>query len=136
MVRTIKCPCSETQKKTIIETFLEMIVVIKLYHWKTKNYSIHKATDELLKKLDENVDHFVEILLGKCNSRLKHIEQRVRNIDIKTNDALKEKLFEYRAFLIDMNEIFNTKYDSDLFSVRDNILGDINQFLYLLTFER
>ena len=31
---------------------------------------------------------------------------------------------------------FDIKRDSDLLSVRDEILGDINQFLYLLTFDK
>ena len=31
---------------------------------------------------------------------------------------------------------FDSKRDSDLLNVRDEILGDINQFLYLLTFDK
>ena len=34
-----------------------------------------------------------------------------------------------------MNETFDSKIDSDLLNVRDEILGAINQFLYLLTFK-
>ena len=33
-------------------------------------------------------------------------------------------------------DLLNEKYDSDLKHVRDNILADINQFLYLLTFNK
>lgn len=136
MKKVQKCPCTNNQKRVFVETFLEMINLVKLYHWKTRVYSIHKATDELQEKLEHNVDRFVEILLGKCGSRLKHTQQRVRLIDIKTTDSLRHKLFEYRGFLVDMNHIFNEKKDSDLLSVRDDILGDINQFLYLLTFDK
>jgi hypothetical protein len=35
-----------------------------------------------------------------------------------------------------MNMFFDSKKDSDLLSVRDEILGHINQFLYLLTFDK
>ena len=34
-----------------------------------------------------------------------------------------------------MNETFDSKIDSDLLNIRDEILGAINQFLYLLTFK-
>lgn len=134
MKKVSKNPCSEKQKRIFIETFLEMVNLVKLYHWKTKEYSVHKATDELKERLEHNVDRFVEILLGKCGSRLNGIQQRVRIIDIKNTDSLKHKILEYRGFLVDFNNILNKNVDSDLFSVRDDILGDINQFLYLLTF--
>jgi len=32
-----------------------------------------------------------------------------------------------------MNTTFDGKKDSDLLNIRDEIVGDINQFLYLLT---
>jgi len=32
-----------------------------------------------------------------------------------------------------MNAIFDEKIDSDLLNIRDEMLGDLNQFLYLLT---
>jgi len=49
---------------------------------------------------------------------------------------LREHIFEYRQFLIEMSNIFSSKRDSDLLNVRDEILGDLNQFLYLLTFDK
>jgi DNA-binding ferritin-like protein len=136
MKKVLKCPCTDKQKQMFIETFLEMTNVIKLYHWNTKVYSIHKATDDLRVKLELNTDRFTEILIGKCHHRLKNVQQRINLIDIKTTDSLKHKLFEYRGFLVDMNEILNKKSDTDLLSVRDEILGDINQFLYFLTFDK
>lgn len=132
----MKCPCTDKQKQLFINTFLEMINVIKIHHWNTKVYSVHRATNELLEKLEHSTDRFIEILLGKCNSRLKNITQRINLIDIKKKDSLKHKLFEYRIILVDMNNIFNKTRDSDLLSVRDEILGDINQFLYFLTFDK
>ena len=40
----------------IVLTFLEFLNMIKLYHWKTRSYSQHKATDELYGRLNENID--------------------------------------------------------------------------------
>ena len=49
--------------------------------------------------------------------------------------TFKEKIYEYRAFLVDLTHILNSKQDTDLLSIRDEILGDINKFLYLLTLD-
>ena len=42
---------NNSKKSKIVTFFLEMLNVIKLYHWKTKSYAEHKATDELHEKL-------------------------------------------------------------------------------------
>lgn len=133
MSKSRKCP-SNTTKIHIVTTFLEIMNTVKLYHWETDIYSIHKATDELKEKLEFNIDRFVEILLGKCRTRINLTQNRIQLIDVKKNDSFKEKMFEYRSFLIDLSVIFDKRTDGDLLSVRDDMLGDINQFLYLLSF--
>ena len=122
------------RKSHIIQTFLQMLNVIKIYHWKTKSYAEHKATDELYERLNENIDKFIEILLGKEEERFKLIHETVRPIDTANKKDFKSRVYEYRKFLTDMNIYFDPKLDSDLLSLRDEILGDINQFLYLMTF--
>jgi len=120
----------------IVRVFLEMLNNVKLYHWKTSSYSQHKATDELYERLNTNIDTFVEILLGKDETRIKLLKKQVDLLDTKNTHEFKSRMYEYREFLINMNEVFDSKKDSDLLSVRDEILGDINQFLYLLTFNK
>ena len=124
---------SNKTKSCIVRTFLELLNTIKVYHWNTKSFAQHKATDELYANLNTNIDKFVEVLLGKCSSRIKMVEKKINLIDIHTTQTLKECIFEYRTFLIDMNMIFNTTIDSDILSIRDEILADLNQFLYLLS---
>ena len=135
--KNVKKPKSGGNKASkIVLTFLEFLNMIKLYHWKTHSFSQHKATDELYERLNENIDKFVEILLGKDQSRVKMLEKRIDLTDSDNLKDFKSKIFEYRTFLTDMNMFFDSKKDSDLLSVRDEILGDINQFLYLLTFDK
>ena len=124
------------RKSHIIQTFLQMLNVIKVYHWKTRSYAEHKATDELYERLNENIDKFIEILLGKEEDRFKLIHERVLPIDTANKKDFKSRVYEYRKFLTDMNIYFDPKLDSDLLSLRDEILGDINQFLYLMTFNK
>lgn len=127
---------SNDKKSHIVRVFLEILNVVKLFHWKTKSYAQHKATDELYAKLNEHIDTFVEILLGKDESRIKTIEKKCNLINYNNTKDFKQKVYEFRDFLIDISNHFNSSKDSDLLNVRDEILGDINQFLYLLTFDK
>jgi flagellar hook-associated protein FlgK len=127
---------SNSRKSYIVKMFLELLTMVKLYHWKTKSYAQHKATDELYSKLNENIDTFVEILLGKDESRIKMVEKKLRLLDMENLSDFKSRIYEYRNFLVKMSTYFNGKKDSDLLNVRDEILGDLNQFLYLLTFDK
>jgi DNA-binding ferritin-like protein len=134
--KSFKKQLSNEIKSRIVQTFLEMLNTVKLYHWKTHSYAQHKATDELYSKLNENIDTFVEILLGKDESRIKMVEKRSRLIDSENTKDFKSRIYEYREFLIDISKYFNEKRDTDLLNVRDEILGHINQFLYLMTFNK
>jgi DNA-binding ferritin-like protein len=110
--------------------------MIKLYHWKTRSYSQHKATDELYGRLNENIDKFVEVLLGKGQSRIQHMEKRMDLVNTDNMRDVKSHVFEFRNFLTEFNMHFDGKRDSDLLSIRDDILIDVNQFLYLLSFDK
>ena len=123
----------------VVCKFLEMLNNIKLYHWKTYSYATHKATDELYASLGTNIDKFVEVLLGKAQNRIK---MRTKNIPIKDMNSpqeFKREIDSYKSYLVNMS---NNKAlgaggmtNSDLLNIRDEILADLNQFLYLFTFK-
>ena len=125
--------CKYPGKTYIVSQLLEMINVIKLYHWKTHSYADHTATDDLYEKLSANVDKFVEVYLGKQGSRIKKWDSEMSIVQYHRKKDFRSKMFEYREFLTDMNNCFDSTKDSDLLSIRDDILADINQFLYLFT---
>lgn len=125
---SVKC-----SNESIVQTFLEILDMVKVYHWNTKSFSQHKATDELHGRLSENVDKFVETLLGKDASRLVSLNKRIRLIRLKNAVDVRQKMMAYRSYLMDMNKCLDKSADSDLLNIRDEILGDVNQFLYLLT---
>ena len=132
--KTLRSGVDNKKKSHIVRIFLEMLNTVKLYHWKTRSFAQHKATDELYEKLNGHVDTFVEVLLGKDESRIKMVEKRCELLDYSESSNFKERIYEYREFLTDMNQYFDAKRDTDLLNIRDEILGDINQFLYLMTF--
>jgi DNA-binding ferritin-like protein len=132
---------NKTNKYTtayIVAMFLQMLNTVKLYHWKTYSYATHKATDELYSKLNKNIDTFVEVLLGKTGSRVNLTGQKTLPLhDYTKEDDFKREIDAYKQFLINMNQDagINITNNSDLLNIRDELLGNLNQFTYLLTFE-
>ena len=113
-----------------------MLNTIKLYHWKTRNYATHKATDSLYSKLGESTDKFIEILLGKTETRTNLLGKKTIKLkDIKSHEEFKKEIEKYASYLVDLenNPAMKTMKNYDLYSIRDEILGDLNQFLYLFT---
>jgi hypothetical protein len=88
--------------------------------------------------LNEHIDTFVEIMLGKTGSRVNLTQQKTLPLfDYNNITDFTKEVEKYKLFLIDMNKDarININNNSDLLNVRDEILGDLNQFTYLLTFK-
>lgn len=125
-------------EQTIVTMFLQMLNTVKLYHWKTSSYSQHKATDELYTNLNTNIDTFVEVMLGKTGSRVNLTGQKTLPLLDYTNlEDFKKEIEKYKVFLISMNKDagLNITNNSDLLNIRDELLANLNQFTYLLTFK-
>ena len=108
---------------------------VKLYHWQTMAYPRHVATDELVTKLDANIDQFVEVYVGKYG-RPKLSGQtstiRLRNHSDKEATNLLKEAVDWLS-----NDLSRRlkKTDTDLLNIRDTIVADLNQTLYLFTFK-
>lgn len=125
-------------QKEITVRFLEILLMIKLFHWKTTSYPTHKATDDLYTKFNLNMDTFIEILLGKTGMRTDLVyDKTIRLNDLTSIEDLKREVTAFKSYLVSLNDNSAMKkmFNTDLFSVRDTILGDMNQFLYLLSFK-
>ena len=125
-------------QKQITVIFFEMLLMIKLYHWKTYSYATHKATDDLYSKFNGNIDKFIEVLLGKTGVRINLTNKKnISLIDLTSSESLKKKIDSFKYYLVglDNNKAMRTMSNADLFTIRDEILADMNQFLYLLTFK-
>ena len=134
--KTVRRLHSNRDKNIFVKTFLEILNMVKLYHWKTHSYAEHKATDDLYSNLNEHMDTFIEILMGKDESRIRLLEDNIKLMDINNIRDFKDKIYGFREFLINMNMHLSSNTDTDLLNIRDEILGDINQFLYLLTLHK
>jgi len=126
-------------EQQIVLKFIIMLNTVKLYHWKTHSYATHKATDELYSNLNDHIDKFVEVLLGKSGDRVNLIG--VKSIPLKdytTIEQFKREINDFKGYLVSLNNnpALKSMSNSDLYNIRDEILGDLNQFLYLLTFNK
>jgi hypothetical protein len=126
-------------KQNIVTMFLQMLNTVKLYHWKTSSYAQHKATDSLYSDLNDSIDTFVEIMLGK-NGGSRVDLTGTKSIPLMAyTDVIdfKKEVERYKDFLIGMsnNTALCADSNSDLMNTRDEILGQLNQFTYLLTFK-
>jgi len=103
---------------------------VKLYHWQTKHFARHKATDDLLVKLDANIDMFVETYMGKYGRPAVSKPIQLTNF---SESAARKFVETQRKFLsVDLPKKLRAT-DTDLLNIRDTILGDLNQVLYLFT---
>lgn len=113
-----------------------MLMMVKLFHWKTHSFAAHKATDELYESLNEHIDKFIEVLLGKTGTRINLTHKRsISLIDLDSQASLKTRIEQFNKYLVSLNTNKAVALDTDLLNIRDEILGDLNKFLYLLTFK-
>ena len=120
----------------IVPTFLHMLNTVKLYHWRTTSFSTHKATDELYGSLNEKIDEFVEVMLGKgeMGGRTKLLNVSLIKLSMySNNEAFKKQIESYKDFLLALNDTLGLTVNTDLLAIRDEILASFNKFLYLLT---
>jgi len=137
--RKYKSKGTNSGKKQIITHLLQMLNTVKLYHWNTLTFSVHKATDDLYGELNTLMDQFVEVLLGKHSSvsqQNKHEILHIKTLHLKTykdNGMFKKEIEGYKKYLIGLNSVFNQSENSDLLNIRDEILATLNKVSYLLT---
>jgi hypothetical protein len=116
----------------LILQFLEMLNTIKIFHWSTLSYPSHKATDELHSKMSDLVDSFIEQYIGGVGGGKTPVF-KTRNIPFcccKSIDMFRKKLAEYKTFLISLSDRLADV--TELLNIRDEMLGSIDQTVYLL----
>ena len=80
------------RKVDVVQRFIELLNVIKLYHWKTKSFPEHKNTDELYSSLNEHIDHFVEVMIGITSKRPSQPIYHINAYNFSSTEELKKYL--------------------------------------------
>jgi len=109
----------------IVNLFFTIQLLVKVYHWNTTSYARHKATDRFTESFLPLVDKFVEIMIGRYNVKPK-IDSINLNEKYLTDDGIKKAMNFFYKYLMEMPQ-----YSSDLMNLRDELVGEISQTLYL-----
>ena len=131
------CRTAKYSENEIILKFIQILNIIKIYHWKTLSYPQHKATDELYESFNGRMDEFVETMIGKTGKRFNLSSTRsIPFYDYTNVTKFKQCIEIFKTYLVKMSNApyFKNPENSDLLNIRDEILGDLNKFTYLLTF--
>lgn len=130
-------PTSQLQEvdvSTCTLFFLSLQSQLRMYHWQTKSYARHKATDKLISRLVELSDTFIEVHMGAAGGKRPMAPPLgtvwgLRNID---DDDILEYLDSVNAFLIDRLPTHAHNLPQ-LLNIRDEMLAAVNQTRYLFT---
>jgi hypothetical protein len=119
----------------IVKILLDIQHKIKLYHWSTKIYSRHIASDNLHKRLVDLTDSFIEKYIARYSRdvlKIKNDQINLKTFTDKEMQVFLEK--DVKDFLINVipKHIHPSK-DTDLINIRDEMLAEINQALYLFS---
>lgn len=117
------------------QVIIELLTIqnqFRIFHWQTKSFSRHKAYGKIYGSLDDLIDTFVEVCMGKhgrpdFTGGVSLVVSDMKELDpVNFSDAVIE-------FLLDLNNKYDELKDSDLLNIRDEIMALINRLKYLLT---
>ena len=111
----------------ITEIFFTLQLLNKIYHWSTTSYSRHMATDRFNGNMQTITDKFIEVFIGRY--KLKPIISRIELKDkYLSDDGIKDYFIKTKN---NLQQLENIVSDSELLNIRDELLAEINQTLYL-----
>jgi len=111
--------------------FLTTIAQLKVFHWQTNSYSEHKALEKAYNNLDDLFDSFVEIYYGKYGRPTDAPEYTIK-LEIYAGD-IKEIISGFRDQMMQELDNLLNENDKDLLNLKDEIEGEFNKLLYLLS---
>ena len=116
----------------IVVRFLHMLAQLKVYHWQTNVYARHVAVDKLITSLTSKVDEFVETMQGSDGVHTvldAHTSLPLHNMSDTDATAL---LSQLKTFLLGpVTQAVGSNVD--LATIRDEMVADVNQTLYLFS---
>jgi hypothetical protein len=116
-----------------IHFFLHLRDQIKLYHWQTHVYSRHIATDKILKTLEKSIDSFVEVYIGKYGRPRINGKNATITLQNLTEAGATRLINASVKYLQGPLTKSLQPSDTDLMNIRDELIADLHQLLYLFT---
>jgi hypothetical protein len=117
--------------ENIVCIFFDIQYKIKVNHLQTTQFSRHKATDALYERLLDLTDKFIEVYLGHYNIKLNFTKSNSINITNVDDTYIIKYLKNFRLILLSLSSTL--KESTELLNIRDEMIAEINQTLYLFT---
>ena len=120
-------------KEELIIKFITLQQQFRLLHWQTKSHAQHIAYGDIYDSLDELIDSFMEIYMGKygrvefTNGEGSITLSNLSNLNLNT--FIKDNI----KWLKNLGVKLNQTNDTDLLNIRDEIMSSLNKLRYLLT---
>ena len=111
----------------IMKFFFTLQILNKMYHLTTKSFARHKASDEFDDNLQNHMDKFAEVYIGRYNVNI-NITKLNFNQEFLSDNGIEILFKDCRNYLENLDRLVN---NTELLNIRDEILADINQTLYL-----
>lgn len=121
----------ENKQNRAIVLMVNFQLQMKVFHWQTTSYAQHMAFGAIYDYLDGAIDKFVEMLQGRSD-RINFDDAGLK-IQKLTDEAVNGSVEEFGKLLVSLSSYFDTKADSDLLNLRDEMLGEINKLKFLLS---
>jgi hypothetical protein len=118
----------------IILTLEEVQIQLRHLHWQTKSHSQHEAYGKIYSDLDDLIDMFVEVCMGKHGRPDFTGGYQISGKDI-TEIEVNSFIDEVCEFFVSLSDVYDSKSDSDILNLRDEMLALFNKLKYLLTLE-
>jgi len=107
----------------VLPILLQYQLLLKIYHWETKKYSRHIASDVLYEKVSDFIDNLVEY-----ESRTKRLTLEPYNIKIHNMED--ETALLFLENFCNVIESITTR-DKGLRARRDDLIGYFHKAMYL-----
>ena len=107
-------------------------IVLKLFHFQTETYGAHKASDAYLEKYANNMDRFLEVaqgIYGKVTLN-KYAVSGSSHTNENINKHLNGMIIYFKNKIDDI-----LGENTELINLRDELLSELEQLKYLLTFK-
>jgi hypothetical protein len=121
---------NQEAKEELIKFFFNLKNNLYLYHLSTYSYSRHIAIANLLVSFDKLIDNFLETFFGKYGRPDQFQQAQLNLTKLSDSDAYME-LSTYIDFLTNNIPTLINEKDADLFNIRDEMVGILNNTRYL-----
>ena len=119
-------------KEELILKLIQIQTQFKFMHWQTMGDAKHRAYGEIYDTLGDLIDSFTESMMGKYGRPEFESEFSIMFQDLKSL-SVQNFMDGITEFLVSMTEQLDTKYDTDLLNLRDEMLASFNKLKYLIT---